>query len=86
MTPEGAAYDELVNWLVANVASRLNVMPDTIGIDTPLADCGIDSIAAMGLCADLKYEKGFDVDGTIVWDCATIDAIATQLVDQRAGP
>lgn len=84
MTAEDA-YDELVTWLVANVASRLKVSPDTVGIDTPLADCGIDSVASLELCADLKYEKGFDVSSTIVWDCATIDAMAAQLVDQRVG-
>jgi hypothetical protein len=31
----------------------------------------------------LSCEKGFDVETTIVWDYATIDAIATYLAEQR---
>ncbi len=80
---EAGEHEELVDWLTIKVAGYLNVSPDTIGIDIPLADCGIDSIAGMSLCADLQYEKGFAVETTIVWDYATIDAIATYLVAER---
>jgi aryl carrier-like protein len=84
MTAEAAQYDELVDWLTVKVASYLHASPDTIGIDTPLADCGVDSIVGMALFADLKYEKGFDVETTIVWDCATIDAIAAHILGHEA--
>ncbi|BBX96241.1 acyl carrier protein [Mycobacterium lacus] len=73
-------YQELVEWLTMKVAEYVNVPPDTIGIDTALADCGIDSVSGLALCADLRYEKGFDVETTIVWDYPTIDAIAEYLV------
>jgi acyl carrier protein len=78
-----AQYDELIDWLTVKVAGYLGVLPDAIGIDTPLADCGIDSMSGMALCADLNYEKGFDVETTIVWDYATIDEIAAYLTEQR---
>jgi aryl carrier-like protein len=86
MTSEAAAYDELVDWLIVKVARYLDASPDTIGIDTPLADCGVDSIAGMALCADLNCERGFDVETTVVWDCATINAIAIHLLRQEAPP
>ena len=73
-------YQELSDWLTAKVARYLNVPPDTIGIDTPLADYGLDSAASLSLCADLEYEKGIAAETTIVWDYATIDAIAAHLV------
>ena len=82
-TPE---YQELVDWLTAKVARYLNVAPDTIAIDTPLADYGIDSAASLTLCADLEFEKGIPVETTIVWDYATIDAIAEHLVTERVLP
>ena len=86
MTADASEYQELVDWLTIKVAGYLNVPPDTIDIDTPLADCGIDSTSGLTLCADLQYEKGFDVETTIVWDYATIDAIAAYLVAERVVP
>lgn len=79
-------YQELADWLTTKVAGYLNVSPNTIDIDTPLADCGIDSVMAMTLCADLECERGLAVDTTIVWDHPTIDAIATYLVAEGAAP
>lgn len=86
MTAQGSGHEELTDWLTAKVAGYLKVPSHTIDVDTPLADCGIDSVMAMTLCADLECEKGFAVDTTIVWDHPTIDAIATYLISQRASP
>ena len=79
-------YQQLADWLTMKVAGYLNVPADTIDIETPLADCGIDSVAGMALCADLQCEKGFDVDTTIVWDYPTIGAIAEYLTAERVVP
>ena len=86
MTASVSEYQELVDWLTAKVAGYLNVPPSTIDIDMPLADCGIDSVSAISLCADLQCEKGFDVDTTIVYDYPTIDAIAAYLAAKRVVP
>ncbi len=75
-------YHELADWLTKKVANYLGVPPEAIDIDTPLADYGLDSAASLGLCADLECEKGIPVETTIVWDYATIDAIADHLVVQ----
>jgi acyl carrier protein len=72
----------LCDWLAVKVAANLNVPPDRIDVDTPLADYGIDSAASLILCADLEVETGIAVETTIVWDYATIDAIATHLVSK----
>jgi acyl carrier protein len=81
--PGMPSHDELANWLTARVARTLNVSPDTIDSDTPLADYGIDSAASLALCADLEAEKGIAVETTIVWDHATIGAIAAYLVTEE---
>ena len=86
MTADALEYQEIADWLTMKVAGYLHVAPDTIDIDTPLADCGIDSVLGMTLCADLECEQGFAVETTIVWDYATIDAIATHLAAERAVP
>ena len=79
-------YEDLADWLTTKVARYLNVSRDTIDTDTPLADCGIDSVSAMALCADLQCEKGFDVETTIVWDYVTIGGIAAHLTAERVAP
>lgn len=86
MTDDDSEYQELVEWLTVKVAGYVNVPPATIAIDTPLADCGIDSISGLALCTDLQCEKGFDVDTTVVWDHQTIDALAEYLVNGGAPP
>jgi phosphopantetheine binding protein len=83
MTADAVEYQELVNWLTMKVAGYVKLPPDAIGIDTPLADCGIDSASGLMLCADLLDEKGFDVETTIVWDYPTIEAMAVYLAAER---
>jgi aryl carrier-like protein len=84
MSAHAPGYDELIDWLTVKVAGYVGLQPDAVDIDVPLADCGIDSVSGMALCAELHCEKGFDVEATIVWDCATIDEIASYLAGQRA--
>jgi len=86
MTAEASTHQELAEWLTMKVAGYLNVATDMIDIDTPLADCGIDSVLGMTLCADLECEKGFAFETTIVWDYPTIDALAAHLAAERAVP
>lgn len=86
MSTDASEYWELTDWLTMKVAGFLHVSPDTIDTETPLADCGIDSVSAMNLCLDLRSEKGFDVDTTIVWDYPTIAAIAAHLTDEDVVP
>jgi acyl carrier protein len=86
MTVDASEYEELTDWLTIKVAGYLNVSSDTIDIDTPLADCGIDSLSAILLCVDLQCEKGFDVETTIVWDYVTIGGIAAYLTAERVVP
>ncbi len=86
MTSGDADYQDLADWFVMKVAGYLKKPPESIDVDTPLADCGIDSVAALSLCADLRSEHGYDVDTTIIWDYPTVDAIVTYLVAERAVP
>lgn len=77
---------ELTDWLAKKVGIYLNVAPEMIDVDTPLADFGIDSAMSLSLCADLQAEHGFDVDATVVWDYPTINAIAEHLICEQYRP
>jgi acyl carrier protein len=81
VTADIVSQQELADWLVDKVARQLGVAPDSIDLDVPLADYGLDSTASLLLCADLEREKHIAVETTVVWDYATIDAIAGHLAD-----
>jgi acyl carrier protein len=86
MTAAGPEYQELVDWLTRKVGGRVNVASEAIDIETPLADCGIDSAASLELCADLRCEKGLDVETTVIWDHPTIEDLASYLVQEAKVP
>jgi acyl carrier protein len=77
--------EALAEWFAVKVGGYLNVASESIDIDTPLADYGLDSAFSMSLCADLQCEYGFDVDTTLVWDYPTISAIAEHLTSLHVG-
>lgn len=76
--------ESIARWFSLKVGRYLNVASETIDVDTPLADYGLDSAFSMSLCADLQCEYGFDVDTTLVWDYPTINAIAAHLTSVRS--
>lgn len=76
-------YQTLADWLTAKVAHYVHADPRAVDVDMPLADCGIDSVSGLSLCADMHSELGIAVDSTIVWDYPTIDAIASYLATER---
>ena len=84
MSADAQEHQDLVDWLIVKVAGYVNVAPETIDTETPLADLGVDSVLGMTLCADLEAEQGFAVETTIVWDYPTIDAIAAHLCAEQA--
>ena len=82
MTVDASEFQELADWLTMKVAGYLNVPSDTIDVDTPLADCGIDSVLAKRLCVDLECEKGFAAETTIG---KVVDSLIDRLYDQLRG-
>lgn len=77
--------EAIAQWFAGKVGQYLNVASESIDVDTPLADYGLDSAFSMSLCADLQCEYGFNVETTLVWDYPTISAIADHLVSEHTG-
>ncbi|MEE6179347.1 acyl carrier protein [Mycobacterium sp. 050134] len=75
-------HQALADWLIDEVARLVGLPTDAIGVDTPLADYGLDSAASLALCADLEDELGIVAETTVVWDYPTVDAIAEHLAGQ----
>ncbi len=68
----------------ARVAEYANLPEAEIGVDTPLAEYGLDSVAAVSLCADIEDELRVSVEPTIAWDYPTIAGMAAFLSTQAA--
>ena len=41
----------------------------------PLAEYGLDSVAALSLCGDIEEEFGLIVEPTVAWDHPTVQAL-----------
>jgi acyl carrier protein len=76
LAPPLPAPPALQHWLTERVASYLQVDPQHIPPDTPLAEIGLDSVYALSLCGDIEDAFHLVVEPTLAWDYPTISAIA----------
>jgi acyl carrier protein len=63
-------------WVIDRVAFYLDCTADDVDPAVPLAETGIDSASAVGLCGDVEDHWRIDVDPTLVFDHPTIAEIA----------
>ncbi|MBC2903710.1 acyl carrier protein [Streptomyces sp. PSKA01] len=71
-------------WLTERVAFHLRKAAEDIDPDTPLADYGIDSVAAISICGEIEEKFRIPVSPTIAYDFPTVHAIATHLTERLA--
>ncbi|MFE9780478.1 acyl carrier protein [Streptomyces sp. NPDC005775] len=74
-----AKADGVYEWLSARVALYLRRAPETIDATVPLAEYGMDSVAALSLCGDLEEEFGLEVEPTLLWDFPTVAGLVRHL-------
>lgn len=74
-----AKADGVYEWLSARVALYLRRAPETIDPTVPLAEYGMDSVAALSLCGDLEEEFGLEVEPTLLWDFPTVAGLVRHL-------
>jgi thioesterase domain-containing protein/acyl carrier protein len=82
--PVARSAGDIRGWIVGELARSLNVDPSTIDTAAPLDSLGVDSLAAIGMTGGLAGWLNRDLPTTLMWDYATIDAIATALADPNA--
>jgi hypothetical protein len=71
-------------WLIGRVAFYLECPSDDVDRIVPLAEAGMDSAAAVGLCGDVEDYWLIDADPTLVFDYPTITDITMFILDQLA--
>ena len=70
---------QIQQWLIQNIAQRLGVPTRAINVREPFASCGLDSIQAVQLSADLEDWLGRQLPPTLAYDYPSIQALAKYL-------
>ena len=68
-------------WLVAKLAERLELDPNTIDTDKELTEYGLNSIEAVNLSGELENFLGYRLSPTLLWDYPTIETLAQYLAE-----
>ncbi len=82
MTVTGSDAATLCTWVLTQVSSYVERPLADLDPEVPLAEYGMDSVYALGLCGDIEAEFGLDVDPTLAWQYPTAAAIAGHLSEQ----
>ncbi|KYF91511.1 hypothetical protein BE20_14460 [Sorangium cellulosum] len=71
---------EVREWLTERIAERSGASPRSIDPGARFSDCGLDSMAATGLLAELGSAIGRRLHPTLIWECPTIESLARHVV------
>jgi acyl carrier protein len=82
MNEREAAAAEIQGVLIAELAQRLEVDPETIDPRQPFERYGLDSLNAIRLAVELEARIGRKLPTTALWDFPTIESLANYLVDE----
>lgn len=75
---------QLEEWLIAQLASQLNLPKQDIDPVRRLEEYGLDSLEAVALTGELEEMLGRPVDPTILWDYPSVRAVAAYLAEDGA--
>ncbi|MER7453234.1 phosphopantetheine-binding protein [Nocardia beijingensis] len=67
------------NWLVRRVADYTERAPHEVDPLVPLAELGLDSVSAVGLCGEIEERWSLEADPTLVFEYPTIAEIAAYI-------
>ncbi|MFJ8629870.1 acyl carrier protein [Streptomyces sp. NPDC093568] len=84
--PAAVSADEVREWLRGRVAAHTGLPVDEIRPDLPLGEYGLDSVYALGLCAEIEDHYGIEVEPTVMWDHPALTPLAEALVPLIAAP
>lgn len=70
------------DWLIQRVAAYVERPPGEIDPAVHLAEYGMDSVYALGLCGDIEAMYDIEVDPTLAWDHPTVSDIAGHLAER----
>jgi len=72
---------EVLNWLTLKFADWLEVSPDELDPQQPIASYGLDSISAVTLSVQLEEELGVELETAVLWERPTLESLAEHLAE-----
>jgi acyl carrier protein len=76
---EPPTEEAIRGWLIANIASVVNMDPERIDPRQTFDHYGLDSLQAVSLSGDLETWLNREVSPTVVWDYPTVEQLARHL-------
>jgi acyl carrier protein len=76
----------LTGHLQGVAAALLGLAAADIEVDRPLGELGIDSVTAVEMVEGVGRDLGLTLQGTLLFDHPTLDALARHLLEQIARP
>jgi acyl-CoA synthetase (AMP-forming)/AMP-acid ligase II/alkylation response protein AidB-like acyl-CoA dehydrogenase/acyl carrier protein len=76
-----SAKRELRSRIISWLANRLRIPVSEVDAGRSFADHGLDSLSSVELAKSLSDTLGREIDATVVWSFATIDALAEHLLN-----
>ena len=73
---------EVLSWLTLKFADWLEVAPDELDPQQPIASYGLDSISAVTLSVQLEEELCVELDTAVLWDRPTLESLAEHLLEK----
>lgn len=74
--PTAQQTAQIRRWLIERVAFYLERPVDDVDESVPLAESGMTSVSAVGLCGDVEDRFQINADPTMVFDYPTVAEIA----------
>ncbi|CAL9617897.1 acyl carrier protein [Streptomyces sp. NPDC057245] len=74
--------ESMSSWLADRIALYLKRTPSEIVPTVPLAEYGLDSVAALSLCGDIEEDFDLVLEPTVAWDYPTVEALAGHIVEE----
>ena len=76
------ALPEVLSWLTLKFADWLEVAPEELDSQQPIASYGLDSISAVTLSVQLEEELCVELDTAVLWDRPTLASLAEHLSEK----
>lgn len=73
----------LREWLAIRFAQKLNIAPESIGLDAPFDRFGLDSIKSIALIVELESKLGRPLPATLAFEYPTIRRLAAHLAGDK---
>lgn len=72
--------DSITTWLTEIIAKYLRISNDSVLVDSPFAEFGLDSVHALTLIGEIEQYLGLQLDPMLLWDFSTVRELSSELL------